>query len=183
MRRFIWASSYIAGGIAAGALSAFAVIQSSGVEHVASGTPWLSRQTALVEQQSFYVRAHYLLDGRLPPAPGQVSEATAETDTDNRPLTGACTFRIASTGPLPAWWSFTVIGADAAEAPLQSAIDSGSVIREADGSVVIRANPSPRPGNWLKTPDRRRFTLLYSALPQGRAVTTPPFEIRQEGCP
>jgi hypothetical protein len=183
MRRFIWASSYLAGGIAAGALSAFAVIQSSGVEHVASGTPWLSRQAALVENQSFYVRAHYLLGGRLPPAAGQLSEATAETDTENRPLTGACTFRIASTGPLPAWWSFTVVEADGSLAPLQSALDSSSIIREPDGSVVIRAHPSPRPGNWLKTPERRRFTLLYSALPQGRAVSTPPFEIRQEACP
>ena len=183
MRRFIWASSYLAGGIAAGTLSAFAVIQSSGVEHVASGTPWLSRQFALEERQSLYARAHYLLQGRLPPAPGQLSEATAETDTDNRPLTGACTFRIVSTGALPAWWSFSVIEGDGAEAPLQSAIDSGSVIREADGSVVIRAHPSPRPGNWLRTPERRRYTLLYSALPRGRAVSTPPFEIRQETCP
>ena len=70
MRRFIWAGSYLAGGIAAGCLSAYVLIQSAGVEPVEAGTPWLSRAGAMAEPSNFYVRSHYLIEGRLPPHPG-----------------------------------------------------------------------------------------------------------------
>jgi hypothetical protein len=182
MRRFIWATSYLAGGAAAGCLSAFVLIQSAGVERVQAGTPWLSRAAALSESGNFYVRAHYLLDGRLPPAPGQLTEATAETDNDGRPLTGSCVYRIVSTGPLPAWWSISVIGAASATAPLQSTAGSDTAIREPNGSAEILVYPTPRPGNWLKSPTQRRFTILYSALPQGQAGSVPAFAIRKEAC-
>lgn len=181
MRRFIWATSYIVGGLAAGCLSAFVMIQSAGVEPVEAGTPWLSRAEALRDTAGFYTRAHYLLDARLPPGPGQLTEATAETDSDGRPLTGNCTYRLSATGPLPRWWSISVIGGESASAPLQSTAASESAIREPDGSVVIAVAPSPHTGNWLKSPTRRRFTMLYAAVPRGPA-TVPPFEIRQERC-
>jgi hypothetical protein len=182
MRRFIWATSYFAGGIAAGCLSAFVLIKSAGVEPVEAGTPWLSRAAALTESRNFYTRANYLLEGRLPPAPGQLTEATAETDTEGRPLTGSCVYRIVSTGQLPAWWSISVIGAASAAAPLQSTAGSDTAIRQPDGSAEIVVYPSPRPGNWLQSPARRRFTILYSALPRGRADTAPAFAIRREAC-
>jgi hypothetical protein len=38
MRRFIWATSYLAGGIAAGAISAYVLIQQAGVEPAGAGT-------------------------------------------------------------------------------------------------------------------------------------------------
>ena len=66
MRRVIWATSYLAGGIAAGALSAYVLIQQAGVEPAGTGTPWYSRAAALTETGDHYVRAHYLLAGRLP---------------------------------------------------------------------------------------------------------------------
>lgn len=182
MRRFIWATSYFAGGITAGCLSAYVLIKSAGVEYVEAGMPWLSRAAALADSQNFYVRANYLLDGRLPPAPGQLTEATAETDSDGRPLTGSCVYRIVSTGPLPAWWSISVIGGASALAPLQSTAGSDTAIRQPDGGVEILVYPSPRPGNWLKSPTRRRFTFLYSALPRGEAGSAPAFAIQREIC-
>jgi hypothetical protein len=183
MRRFIWATSYLAGGLAAGCISAFALIQSAGVEPVAGDPPWLSRAGGLADQQSFYVRAHYMIQGRLPPAPGQLTEATAETDADGRPLTNNCLYRLSSTGPLPAWWSLSVIGGDRTQAPLQSTADSGSVVRDGAGNVTITAAASPQPGNWLRTPNQRRFTLLYSAAVSAPATAAPPFTITREGCP
>jgi hypothetical protein len=182
MRRFIWATSYVAGGIAAGCLSAYVAIKSMGVEAFEAGTPWLSRAAALAEPQNFYVRANYLLEGRLPPAPGQLTESTAETDSDGRPLTGSCVYRIVSTGPLPAWWSISVIGGPSATAPLQSTAGSDTAVRRPDGSAEILVYPTPRPGNWLKSPTRRRFTILYSALERGQAGKAPAFAIRREVC-
>lgn len=183
MRRFIWATSYLAGGIAAGCLSAFVLIQSAGVEPVAGDKPWLSRAAGLAGKQAYYVRAHYLMEGRLPPAPGQLSEAIAETDGDGRPLTNNCIYKLASSGPLPAWWSLSAIGAADARAPLQATADSASVVRGADGGVTIIAAADPQPGNWLRTPDKRRFTLLYTAAAAGTRIPVPPFTITREDCP
>lgn len=182
MRRFIWATAYVAGGVAVGCFSAFAMIQSAGVQPVAKGTPWLSRAEAMADTNSFYTRSHYLLEGRLPPAPGQMGEATAETDSDGRPLTGGCSYTIASTGPLPRWWSISIIETPASVAGLQATADSDTSVRAADGKVVITAGRDPMPGNWLKAPDKRHFTLLYSALAPGARPLQPPFSIARGAC-
>jgi hypothetical protein len=182
MRRFIWATAYLAGGLAAGALSAYVLIHQAGVEPAGAETPWNSRTAAMSDADNLYVRAHYLLQGRLPPAPGQLTEATAETDSDGRPLTGSCLYWLVSTGPLPAWWSVSIIGSASATAPLQTTAGSDTAIRKPDGTAEILVYPSPRPGNWLKSPTRRRFTILYSALPRGATGSAPAFGIRREAC-
>lgn len=182
MRRFIWATAYVAGGVAVGCFSAFALIQSAGVEPVAAGTPWLSRAAAMTDANGFYVRSHYLLEGRLPPAPGQMGEAIAEADSEGSPLTGACAYEITATGPLPRWWSIGIIGSPSADPELQSTADSDTTVRGADGTLTITAARKPMPGNWLKSPDRRRFTLLYSALSPSPKPLQPPFTITRGSC-
>jgi hypothetical protein len=182
MRRFIWATVYMAAGVAAGCISAFALIQSAGVTPVAAGEVWQSRAAALAGPNAFYVRSHYLLEGRLPPAPSQLGEATAETDSDGRPLSGSCSYLISSTGPLPRWWSIGVVESVDASSALQTTADSDTAVHEADGSVRIAAATAPQPGNWLKAPEKRRFTLIYSALASGPRVVEPPFAIKRGAC-
>jgi hypothetical protein len=182
MRRFIWATLYVTSGVAVGCFTAFALIQSAGVETVAGDVPWQSRAAAMAGSDAFYVRAHYLLEGRLPPAPSQLGEATAETDDEGRPLTGTCSYVITSTGPLPRWWSIGIVQGTAASAELQTTADSDTAVREADGSVTITAATAPQQGNWLKAPERRRFTLLYSALAETARPLAPPFSIKRGVC-
>jgi hypothetical protein len=182
MRGFIWAGAYVVGGLMAGTLSAYVMIQQAGVRQVETGTPWLSRAAAMSGPDNYYVRAHYLLAARLPPAPGQLTEATAETDGDGSPLTGSCVYRIVSTGPLPAWWNISIVGGANDSAPLQSTAGSDTVVRQPDGAADIVISPSPRPGNWLKSPAARGFTILYSALPRSGPDAAPPFAIRREAC-
>lgn len=182
MRRFIWATAYVAFGIAAGCFSAFALIQSAGVEPVAGDEPWQSRSAAMAGPDAFYVRSHYLLEGRLPPAPSQLGEATADHDQDGQPLTGGCNYLITSTGPLPRWWSIGIAETGAASAAFQATADSDTAVREADGSVTITAATAPQPGNWLKVPDRLTFTLIYSALSSGAKAVEPPFSVKRGAC-
>ncbi|MFM8746794.1 MAG: DUF1214 domain-containing protein [Aestuariivirga sp.] len=182
MRRFIWASTYAAGGLAAGCLSAFLMINNAGVKQVAAGGPWQSREAALSGPQGFYARAHYMLAGRAPPAPGQVIEATAGADDDGQPLRASCTYRLTAKGPLPAWWSLTALAGGAASSSLQATAGSGSAIGAPDGSLSITASGLPVPGNWLRLPQQRQISLLYTALSPQPAVSAPPFAIRREGC-
>ncbi len=182
MRRFIWASTYAAGGLAAGCLSAFLMIQNAGLEPVEAGSPWHSRQAALSGPQAFYARAHYMLAGRVPPAPGQIIEATAETDDGGQPLRVTCTYRLTAREPLPAWWSLSTVSGGTADASMQAAAGSNTVIHGPDGSLTIMASGLPAPGNWLKLPGQRRISLLYTALSPAPAVTAPPFTISRESC-
>jgi len=182
MRRFIWATLYVTVGVAAGCISAFALIQQAGVKSVATDEPWQSRAAAMAGPDAFYVRSHYLLEGRLPPAPSQLGEATADTDSDGNPLSGGCSYLITSMGPLPRWWSLGIIGSGEARAALQSTADSDTAVREADGSVTITAATTPQPGNWLKVPAQRRLTLIYSALASSQRSVEPPFTIKRGIC-
>jgi hypothetical protein len=184
MRGFFGGIGLAVGGAAVGAFSAYLAIQNAGVEAVSTGSPWLSRAATLQGGSGFYVRLHYLIEGRLPPAQGQIVEATAETDADGQPLTTGCRYRIASAGPLPRWWSIAAEGSGNDPLSRQTVIDSDTVIREANGTVKLVASLGPQSGNWLKVPDARRFTLLYSAIPAGgqSPSTAPPFSITREGC-
>ena len=102
MQRFAGGFAYLSAGLIAGAASAYVAIENTGVEAlVATGGPWSSRAEGLTGKSAIYVRAHYLLQGRLPPAPGQIDEATADTDADGKALTSGCRYKLMSTGPLP----------------------------------------------------------------------------------
>jgi hypothetical protein len=184
MRHFTGGSIFLAGGAAIGALSAFLAIQNAGVEPAASGSPWLSRAAGLAGNAGYYTRAHYLLYGRLPPAAGQLNEASAETDSEGQSLSTSCNYVLTSTGPLPKWWSIAAIASMDESVSRQAISDADSVIRETNGSVQIQVAPYPQPGNWLKAPASRSFTLLYSAVPLGGppATAVPPFNITREGC-
>lgn len=178
------ALGYVAAGVLAGCYSAYLIIQSSGVEPVAADSQWLSRAAGLAGPSGYYVRLHYLMEGRLPPAPGQLTEATAERDKDGEALSGACRYRITSSGPLPRWWSLAVTDAAEVGASLQSALNNDTAIREADGAVSIILSQTPQPGNWLRAPGARRLTLLYSSIQAGgqRFGAPPPFVIDRERC-
>jgi hypothetical protein len=128
------------------------------------------------------VRSHYLLEGRLPPAPSQLGEATAETDSDGRPLTGGCVYLVTSTAALPRWWSLGIVESATAGDALQTTADSDTAVHEADGSVKVAVATDPQPGNWLKAPDSRRFTLIYSALSSSPRPLDPPLNIKRGNC-
>jgi hypothetical protein len=182
MRKLAGGFLFLAGGLLAGAFSAYAMIQSIGVTPVAAGGPWLDRSAAMVTASDYYVRAHYMIEGRLPPAPGQLAEAVAETDSTGASLTSSCRYIIKSSRALPRWWSLGALNYSSSS--LQAAADVDSVIREPDGSTVITASPVPQPGNWLKVPDKRGFALIYTTLSAGAAgkPALPPFTITREGC-
>ena len=175
---------YLAAGVLGGALSAYLVIESSGEELLGNSDHWVSRAEGLAGNSAFYVRAHFMMQGRLPPAPGQIDEATTDTDSNGKGLTGNCRYTLTSTNVIPHWWSLVLLNTGT-ETPSQQAIaDVNNTIREADGSIIIRAADTPQPGNWLRTTARSRYSLLYSAVASGeqRLAAAPPFTIKLEDC-
>ena len=158
MIRVIEALGFVATGVLGGALSAYVLIQSTGAGPLQPGSPWYTRAAALTGGSSYYVRLHYLIEGRLPPAPGQMSESTAAADDQGQPLTSSCRYRLTAVAELPSWWSVTVTDPGSDGALRQSTVDSDSVVRESNGATIIVASRAPEPGNWLKIPPSRRLT-------------------------
>ena len=182
MKWLLTGTGYLAAGILSGSLSAYVLIQQAGIAPVSDGSPWQSRAAGLLGTMGYYVRLHYLVEGRLPPAPGQLMEATAQTDSEGQALTTTCRYRIAAPTSPPAWWSLAVIdGGDTAKTR-QTVVDQSGAVAEADGSIIISASETPQPGNWLRTPEARRYTLLYSAYTGRAATLLPPFAITRTGC-
>jgi hypothetical protein len=182
MKSLLTGIGYLSAGVLSGSLSAYVLIQSAGIEPVQDGSPWQSRAAGLADTLGYYVRLHYLVEGRLPPAPGQLMEATAQSDGDGQPLSSACRYRLEGKGPLPAWWSLSVIDGGAVITSRQTIVDASAIIAEPDGSLVISASETPQPGNWLRTPEARRYTLLYSAYTGRSSGIVPPFTISRTGC-
>ena len=184
MRQFAEGIAFLAVGIIAGAVSAYLVIENTGDEPLGNGGPWSSRVESLTGNDAFYVRAYFMMQGRLPPAPGQIDEATAVNDSDGQALTGICRYRIATTGPLPRWWSIAVMNSATSSPPPRAIASSDTVIHDADGTAIIKAGATPLSGNWLSTEQPGRYFLLYSAVATGaqRLPGAPPFTIKREAC-
>ncbi len=95
MRRFISGFAYVAVGVGLGGLSAYFSIEQSGAEQVADGSAWFKRDLSPGSEDGYLVRAHFMLGGRLPPPPGQLTELSADTDDEGRPLRTQCVYRLA----------------------------------------------------------------------------------------
>ncbi|WP_395689966.1 DUF1214 domain-containing protein [Aestuariivirga sp.] len=182
MQRFIWASTYIVGGLAAGCFSAILMIQQSADQLLSGSGAWSMRKAGLGARTDVYARSHDLLAGRLPPPPGQISEAIASSDDEGEALSPRCTYRLSSAEPLPEWWSLSAIAGRTADAALQASMHSGSVLAAADGSITITASSLPAPGNWLKLPQGPHLSFVYWALQDGRDANQPPFTLTRESC-
>lgn len=165
-------------GVSSAVIAARAVGMARGVE---SGV-WQYRDVSADSIVQPYAMASYVLDGRLPPSPGQLSEFTAETDSQGGRLTSACVYRLKSgTTPLPRWWSLMATGRQ----QRYHVITSQTAVALKSGEVVISVSPAPQDGNWLQAPEGTNFTLVYSgSIESGSSGLQPsaPFTVTRHGC-
>ena len=76
-----------------------------------------------------------------------------------------------------------MIGGASATAPLQSTAGSDTAVRQPDGTAEILVYPSPRPGNWLKSPTQAALHhSLFGPAARRPADAAPAFAIRREAC-
>ncbi|MGL4295442.1 MAG: DUF1214 domain-containing protein [Aestuariivirga sp.] len=173
---------FLLAGAIAGLLSAYIASDALGTAPIRAGSPWMERKTTADSPAQPYAVAHFLLGGRLPPPPTQMTELTAALDDDGRRLTSACIIELTlPAGPRPRWWSLGVLGHSG------SLLTSDAAIAETDGTIRVSVAPTPRPGNWIAAPDNRGFELIYSAAGSDGGAgfasgNVPLFTIKQAGC-
>jgi hypothetical protein len=126
-----------------------------------------------------YTSAHYLLEGRLPPARGVDLIYEADKDTEGRPLAGTCDYALSGSALAARWWRVSTPGSD-------EAVASSGAIGEPDGTVRLVMSNSTRPGNRLSPGNTGQYTLyltLKADAPRRSGVSIVQLpRIVQEGC-
>lgn len=125
-----------------------------------------------------YSRARFAREGRLSLGQAEGEVFMARQDRSGAPLRRDCTYRVAGAAPPARLW--TVHAADATGRVLPKVgrimptLQSRSLLRAADGSVVIAVTRHPSPGNWLPVsgtgPMTLVLTLFDSPVSNGREV-------------
>ena len=97
MRQVIGGTLFIITGALVGAGSAMTLTEYLGTEPALAGSPWQSRDTSYQSAAHPYVIAHFLNEGRLPPAAGLWREYAATRSDDGAVLSIACVYTLAAT--------------------------------------------------------------------------------------
>lgn len=163
MRRGLGGSIYLAIGALVGIATAIGSVDMFGSSVLKSDGPWRSWNTSADSDTAFYASAHYLLNGRLPPAPGQLLEMTADRDSDGELISSSCSYNISGPAWRHLWWSLAAATSGGAAPRVSGMITSDSFVYEKDGSFKAAVSLNPAPGNWVRAPDTRNFTLIFTA--------------------
>ena len=125
--------------------------------------PWTTWPGVGSNQPDPYARAIMARRAEIPLALGEGLALTATMDSGGQPLDPTCAYRIGATTPQARLWTLTVYDATGRlriSDLVRAGITSAEVLREADGRFSVTLAPSARPGNWLKTPDGGRFSVV-----------------------
>ena len=121
-------------------------------------------------------RARVALHGLLALSRAETIYYTAETDDAGRPLSGACSYRIAGRDPDTRWWSITAYGPDDYLIPNPArrySVSKNSVARDAGGAFSADVSLQPHPANWIAV-GSGAFTLTLRLYNPGASVAADP---------
>lgn len=185
VRRVVGGTLYLTLGALAGLVSALAGIESFGSYAAEKDRPWQVWNLSQSGGAHPYALAHFLAEGRLPPATGQMREFLAQRSDDGNVLAAECHYLLTSTGDTtPRWWSL-LAASGRGERRAGSILSSGSAVAENDGTIYVAVSRQPQSGNWIEAPASGAFTLIYTAADPAevsRNRAPPPFTITRIGC-
>jgi Uncharacterized conserved protein len=130
--------------------------------------PWEAFPQAQTASADPYAKAHRANAGKLLYASAEGLTFTAATDETGARLSGDCSYRMSGhTPPARLWTLFTTLPdgrRPTSNADLPSALNSRTVLRDAEGAFEIVISPTATPGNWLAVPARGPFRLTLTLL-------------------
>jgi hypothetical protein len=155
----------------------------------ATNGPWVTNLAAGAPAADPYTRASIALTGLLALSKEETIYYNATQDSAGEALDGRCSYRIEGRDPDARWWSLTVYGSDhfLIDTPgNRYSVSKTSVVRNGDGTFVVRLSTIEEAGNWVATsPDGFQVTLrLYnpSTAVANDPATVPLPAIVKEGC-
>jgi hypothetical protein len=138
---------------------------------------WTARPRIGTTEINPYTRATVVRSGELPLGTGDGIAFIATADDTNRPLDGRCDITVSGVTPPARFWTLTLYdtkGHLVANALQRYGFTSEEIVRNSDGSFVIRLAARARSGNWLPTGGIERYQLMLRLYdtPVGIATRT-----------
>ncbi len=174
----------VAGGLI-GIATAVASVDYLGSSPVGEGSTWQSYDVSDELAAAFYSNAHYLLGGRLPPAPGQQQEMTTGRDSDGNLLSADCSYLVSGDSWTHIWWSIATAADNGVKPRVEAMLTSDSAVFNTDDSLWLTVSQAPAPGNWIRPPANRNFVLIFTAAGEsGLAMQEPlpDLKVTKGGC-
>lgn len=154
--------------------------------------PWTAFRTVGAVDADPYSRARISREGILALGQSEGLAFVADKDSSGKRLRFDCAYRVEGALPPARFWTMFVEadGKPALTAPngRPAAIQSRSLLRQGDNSVVITIGRHAAPGNWLRVGQAsgamRIVTTMYdfSLSTQAQAIETSMPDIVEAGC-
>jgi hypothetical protein len=146
-------------GVVGGWASALSLIDSVGSNPAGAAGTWRLWDLASGKASNPYARAHFLMEGRVPPAQSLFQVYTSSIDDDGNTLLSGCVYRISAKDLESRWWSLSVGPSNSLEKDSSAAVTSDEVVRDPDGSLNVAMARYPVTGNWIRPAVEGALTL------------------------
>ena len=172
-------------GLIGGWSSALYSIDAVGSSPVSDTGSWRKWDLASGKSSNPYALAHFLLDGKIPPAQSLFDIYSNGRDDEGSRLSSSCVYSISMVEFETRWWSVSVTPSQKPEADSSSVLSSDDVVRANDGSLIMAVSTHPVPGNWIKPATTGNFEiqLLISNNGSSDATSNPVMPtVQRVGC-
>lgn len=137
-------------GAVGGWASALYFIDSVGSNPAGATGNWRMWDLASGTSSNPYARAHFLFEGRVPPAQSLFQVYTSSHDDEGSRLHSGCVYKISADDLESRWWSLSVGPLDNPEKDSPAVVTSDEVVRGSDSSVNVAVARHPVAGNWIR---------------------------------
>lgn len=146
-------------GVVGGWASALSFIDSVGSNPAGAAGNWRMWDLASGTASNPYARAHFLIEGRVPPAQSLFQVYTNSLDDDGNSLLSSCVYRISASDLEARWWSLSVGPPGSLDKDSSAAVTSDEVVRGPDNSLSVALARYPASGNWIRPAGEGNLTL------------------------
>jgi hypothetical protein len=137
-------------GVVGGWASALSFIDSVGSMPAGTTGNWRVWDLASGTSSNPYARAHFLFEGRVPPAQPLFQVYTNSRDDEGSTLRANCIYKIAAKDLESRWWSLSVGPLDNLDNESSAVVTSEDVVRNPDRTVNVAMARYPVAGNWIR---------------------------------
>jgi hypothetical protein len=137
-------------GVVGGWASALSFIDSVGSKPAGATGNWRVWDLASGASSNPYARAHFLFEGRVPPAQSLFQVYTNSRDDEGSRLRSSCIYKIAAKNLESRWWSLSVGPLDSPDKETSAVVTSEDVVRNPDRTVSVSMAKYPVAGNWIR---------------------------------
>lgn len=145
-------------GVVGGWASALSFIDTVGSKPADAAGNWRMWDLASGTASNPYARAHFLIEGRVPPAQSLFQVYTNSLDDEGSTLSSGCVYKISANGLEARWWSLSVGPSDGDSS---ASLTSDEVVRAPDGLLNVAMARFPVAGNWIRPAAEGSLTLQF----------------------